>query len=408
MQQVMQEFFDELVEQKKLSIEPKAWILEKANSVKNITKTTHPTKFAHPDGKDVPVVASSRRENDGLVRSGNAEIIVDFSGSAGLLQIHKFLSLKENNQSLCLLEHLEQDTDEIQQAFAVFGIYNKEYLDIKEKYLQCIKNKKIETSSLLKQVYFPVSKNNYHLLSLLTSSGLIFLLKNKIDQLKKNKYDVYKKNKEANQQDGHEKNQIFESYQQCYGLTYIFYGGGKPQNISFVNCKARGHFYLLPSFPPLFNRSYHKLPKKDFFRENLFFEENRELFNSLAKHTQFFIFQRSNQENRDAIKEKLAKISGIVLEEIFRVRSAASGWSKKPFYKNLPEYQAIFLDDIYSARRAQLIKNNPQYVEEIVKDCARWIMKGCRRINNNYENAKEDLDFIVNVIKDELQDICCN
>lgn len=42
----------------------------------------------------------------------------------------------------------------------------------------------IRTDHLVKQVYFPVSEANYHLLSILTPSGLITRLKQSIDVMR--------------------------------------------------------------------------------------------------------------------------------------------------------------------------------------------------------------------------------
>ena len=104
-------------------------------------------------------------------------------------------------------------------------------------------DKAARTDYLVKQVYFPTS-DGYHLLSVLTPSGLVFELKKRIQELR-----FSDKNKEARVA---KRNQEFhaEGFDEILDLTVFGYGGSKPQTVSVLNSKNRGESYLLPCKPP--------------------------------------------------------------------------------------------------------------------------------------------------------------
>jgi CRISPR-associated protein Csy1 len=224
------------------------WLPNAANRAKSRAMSTHPSKFSHPStgvGKDnrknttfvTPVICKSKHANDGFLRSGNIDVALDSLGNAGELDVDEFLKLILCNGQT-LLAHLENDSGYIRELFSVD---NLDYELIRAGLLTMTRSEgNVETSSKIKQVYFPVQED-YHLLSLLTPSGLIFELKRRCRLSEK---DKTARNKET-EGEFHP-----EGYRQIVNITVIGYGGSNPWNISLLNKDNYGQSYLLLSAPP--------------------------------------------------------------------------------------------------------------------------------------------------------------
>jgi CRISPR-associated protein Csy1 len=231
----------EILQELEAEFFPKNWIENAAKRALQLTIASHPSKFSHPDSKTSSIIAKNQKENDGYLRSGNVECELDVFGNAAALDVYKFLALKTQNNKT-ILECLEQDGPEIKEIFCQFGL---DYQKIRDGFLLIKeKSKSIKTDGLVKQVYFPV-EGGYHLLSILTPSGILAKSKEKLDKIFKN----FKKVKELRRD-----NKFYEGekYDDLFDLTQMKYGGTKPQNISDINSKNGGIAYLLPSFPPKF------------------------------------------------------------------------------------------------------------------------------------------------------------
>ena len=98
------------------------------------------------------------------------------------MDVYKFLSLPMAD-SRSVLEHLEEDTPE---AKTLFNISSASYGELKEGFLSVMQldGNKTYSDRLVKQVYFPVADNQYHLLSLLTPSGVMTKLKTTVDAMR--------------------------------------------------------------------------------------------------------------------------------------------------------------------------------------------------------------------------------
>ena len=100
----------------------------------------------------------------------------------------------------------------------------------------------------MKQVYFPVGEAQYHLLSILTPSGLITRLKQSVDAMRFS--EETKQAKESRKKNEHHE----VGYSDIFDLTVTGYGGTQPQNVSVLNSQNAGRAYLLPSCPPVLEK----------------------------------------------------------------------------------------------------------------------------------------------------------
>ncbi|SHM00011.1 type I-F CRISPR-associated protein Csy1 [Morganella morganii] len=203
------------------------WLSDAAGRAKQLSLTTHPFAFTHPCarrnryGKAGAVLAEVKKKNDGFLRSGNVVVPPDVEGNAAALEIYTFLMLKMQDGKT-LLAHL---CEESETAKKILG--SKYYRKLRAGFLQIFSGEGVPvTNSKIKQVFFPVPGKEcnagYHLLSVLTPSGLLFELYRRLG-----KFAIFP---------GH--------------LVVIHIGGSKPQNISALNMKNKGKACLLLSVPP--------------------------------------------------------------------------------------------------------------------------------------------------------------
>lgn len=360
------------------------WLPDAAKRAGQLFMSSHPSKFSHPSAKTSSVIAINLARNDGYLRTGNAEYRLDVSGNAAAMDVYKFLSLKMDDDQT-VLAHLEADTDAIK---TVLDMPSASFDDLKKGFLQVkVSGTNTFTDGVVKQIYFPVSKNSdesqeYHLLSILTPSGLLARLKRHIDEMR-----FSEATKEAREL--RKKNQFSASgYNDIFGLTVTAYGGTKPQNISTINSQNGGVAYLLPCIPPNLIKRDVQLPTQDFFKNSLRVSQFKAYF--LELHQLMKSYKR-NTEVSQAIKNTLKTIIDEILARVFQIRaSAAAGWSQSDYYQGLPLFQCIWLDEFYNAeltatdewatgvgerqRNHVTREEDGLWLDAMITDCARWIV----------------------------------
>lgn len=347
----------ELQQQAKDKFSLNEWLPDAAKRVTQLSMVSHPSKFSHPSAKTSSVIANVEHRNDGYLRSGNVEYSLDVFGNAAAMDVFKFLSLPLNEE-LTVLDGFEENDQGLKNLIADaklnFETLSVEFLKIKAT------DNSIRTDHLVKQVYFPVSEANYHLLSILTPSGLITRLKQSIDVMRFS--EETKQAKESRKINEHHE----VGYSDIFGLTVTAYGGTQPQNVSVLNSQNAGRAYLLSSCPPVFENRNIKLPSQDFFQQCLYWKKFSSEFESLQK----YVMEINNQHTRKKIKKILRKMVEDILFIAFCVRKNEKGWSKKEHYQSLVLKQKIWLDDAYLDVR----QTENEWRDEIARRTAKWIL----------------------------------
>lgn len=358
------------------------WLPDAAKRAKQLNVVSHPAKFSHSAAKTSSVIAQSEPKNDGLLRYGNVmDIELDVFGNAAAMDVYKFVSL-ELQDGLTVLQHLEQETQQIQQQFelptASFEDLHSGLMAVKQD-----SDSQTSTSGKVKQVYFPVEaeENGYHLLSILTSSGLMYELKQRINEMR---FSEATKQAREDRKSG-EFNP--DGLREIYGLTGIGYGGTKPQNISALNNQNGGVAYLLSSMPPALESRPIRLPKHDFFQEVLWskafnwaFKELDYLLNKDWRRT----FEIRNQ--RDAVFEAAIYQTKDLLEQ---VREMAAGWSSSKTYDNLPTWQKHWLDVGFAAQRSE----SDEYLDLAIKGFSKWFLSAFEAYLKTHSGRFDDTDL---------------
>ena len=358
------------------------WLPNAARRAGQMSLSSHPCTFSHPssrknkNGKTTSVIAQAARKADGYLRTGNVEAGMDALGNAAALDVYKFLTL-ELSDGQTLIEHIEQDTGISKN---LLNIKNSSYTELKTGFL-AIKNSEDGqvTSSKVKQVYFPVDKN-YHLLSILTPSSLMYELRNRIQAMR-----FSDQVKEAREQ--RKKNEVSKAgFDDIFDLSMVGYGGTKPQNISVLNNQYGGKAYLLPCLPPTLTMQEAKLPTVNFFTNCLWPGQFKDSFDSLHKLLAVDLNNTGIRRGRDNI---LLYIFDRIVEKIWQIRLLESGWSERERFDRLPKYQKILLDDQYQTER----EDEREWIERFTKESARWMVNAYKKVLGKKSLALNDAEM---------------
>lgn len=333
------------------------WLPDAARRAGQLTMVSHPGKFSHPSAKTSSVIVKGRQAIDGYLRSGNVDYELDVFGNAAAMDVYKFLSLLMDDGKT-VLKHLEEDSAAIKPLFT---LPTASYENLKQG-LTSIKqlDDSNKTDHLVKQVYFPVD-DDYHLLSILTPSGLLTQVKNRIDAIRFSE--------ETKQAKEYRKKNEYHSigYDDVFDLTITAFGGTQPQNVSVLNSQNAGRAYLLASAPPTIKQRQIRLPTHNFFRNSLRGRQFKDSFQPLDKLIRTGV---NNMQVRQGIQNCLKYIIDQVLQRAFMVRAYSAGWSTTEHYQSLPLAQRIWLDDAYIDER----ENQEDWLEDVAGSFARWIL----------------------------------
>ncbi len=366
------------------------WLPNAAKRAGQISIATHPCTFSHPsarknkNGTVTSTIAQCEGGNDGYLRTGNVMVDADALGNAAALDVYKFLNITLQD-GVNLLQHIVSDSA---LARLLLDIPTATYEELKQGFLAMIEAPRGDavTSSKIKQVYFPVA-NNYHQLSILTNSGLVFELRRRLDTMRfgddiKAKRELKKKGEYSEQ-----------GYAEIYDLTTIGYGGTKPQNISVLNNQNGGKAYLLASVPPSLVVRDIRFPKSDFFAESLNYRQFKDLFDDLHKVMNTELGGKISRQNLLTARDKRVKAVVLKIMDVVFLMREASVEQYQPS-STLPVTQKIWL----CADRAEERETSDIWLDEIISETTRWLNRAYEKSlgsghfllgNEEFEQIKE-------------------
>lgn len=347
------------------------WLPNAAKRAGQISMSTHPCTFSHPsarknkNGYVSSVLVTVERVEDGFMKTGNVAVATDALGNAAALDVYKFLTLiMQDGESL--LTHIQQES---QLAQDLLTIKSTSYADLRSGFLAMVAGATENiTSSKIKQVYFPV-EDDYHQLSLLTNSGMVYQLRARLDKLRFS--DEVKALRDKKR-----KNEFSEQgYCEIYGLTTIGYGGTKPQNISVLNNQNGGKAHLLSSLPPTIEKRHIHFPKSDFFVESFKKYEYADNFKALHK---LFQADYNNINIRAARDHYLQEIIDLLIEKMWSVRAV----SQIQFHEQsstLSDHQKTWLRSDLSEQR----ESDEQWLDKLVHEISAWLSRSYEKVLAN-------------------------
>lgn len=351
------------------------WVTNAAKRARQLTRVTHPAKFSHPAADASAMIAVRDLVPDGFLRTGNvADVPSDVFGNAAALDVYAFLSvLLDDGRSI--LDHLRSNTDEIKQ---MLGFDDEEFQRIRYQFLAIeIDENGARTDDKIKQVYFPISfgsaEPEYHLLSIVTPSGLVFIQR---ERLRASKFsDESKQAREAKRRN----EPSASGYDDILDVLTMRFGGSQPQNVSRLNSSNSGEAWMLPCLPPNLVSNYVRVPKTDFFRELRWNDEFRSLVDSAHR---LFTVDYNNVNIRDGRKYWFTQMFDWIFGRALIFQSLDPGWSLGERV-HLPVWQRYWLDpDAYGEETASM-----DWQSEVVRAMVRWIMATYRKLYSKRSDA---------------------
>lgn len=369
------------------------WLPAAANRAYSLSIVSHPPKFSDPSAKTSPVLATCCFAHDGYLRTGNVQKTnLDVIGNASAMDVYAFLSIQLSDGKT-VLDHLENKTPYIKKQFA-FAEKDSTYAEMASSFLQIkLPGNNQFTSPHVNQVFFPVAVNEYHLLSVLTPSPLIFALKYLINDIRFSEETKIAREARRN-------NELCEhQYAEIHGLTVIGYGGSKPQNISVLNSANGGTAYLLESLPPSLRKRTITLPRRSIFintlRKRNYLDQFNRLHNILSATT-------TNSSEKNQCELIIKDILFLIIETVWQIRVIDAGWSKSDHYQNLPIAQKIWLDQTYSDIR----QTEANWIDDIKMGLANWIIDAFKEFQANKSTVDVIDDLLSTVPLMRLIDEC--
>lgn len=322
---------------------------------------SHPAKMTNPECKFPKLLAFSESSPDGFVRTGNANVVFDMHINAVNLKVFKFVSLLYKQKPL--LEYVKNKNSRI--FMKLFGVSEDKSKIWIENFTACISNEETRTNQHVRQVYFPV-EDKYHLLSLLTPSGLVFSLKEKVDFINDRSPNSYSGKKRRK-----DEKYYANGFSTIPNLTVTRHGGEHPKNISGLNNKYQS-YYLLHSAPPELKKRDIHFPKQNFFGESFRHYECRDIFEALHK---LFKTDYNNKRIREGRDYRLQDLMERIIDKMWAVR-AVSGEQYRPEQAQLKLHQNIWLCDEYQQTREE----DDVWLDKLCKEITGWIIRAYEKL----------------------------
>lgn len=339
------------------------WLPNAAKRAGQISMATHPCTFSHPsarknkNGYVTSVIADIEPAHDGFLKSGNIAVETDALGNAAALDVYKFLTLQMADGQQ-LLTHIQQDTE---LAEDLLKINSTSYQELKLGFLAMAESTDENiTSSKIKQVFFPAA-TDYHQLSILTNSGLIYQLRKRLDKMRFSdevkELRSLKRNNEFSEQ----------GFSEIYNLTTIAYGGTKPQNISVLNNQNGGRTHLLHSLPPSIEKRAIHFPKTNFFIDSFRRRDYQDVFHALHR---IYKTDYNNINIRDGRDYRYQELVDRIIDKMWAVRSVSIDQYHADS-SQLEPHQKVWLCN----EQVQEREDSDKWLDKLTKEISIWIIR---------------------------------
>lgn len=352
---------------------PTNWLADAATRAKQIQMVTHALKFTHTDARGSSVYypegqtqAPGMKNGELLSTASLTTPAIDAVGNAAALDVAALLQLE--HEGTTLIQHIEQGDSSPLKPFARDEIQLAEWMEAFKQALEC---NELGSHKLAKQLYFPVAKDQYHLLAPLYSSSLAYALNNRIAATRYG--DEVKLIRKA-RKDGRFSAVPVIDFPDTAVRTH---GGANTQNVSQLNSRQMGKSFLLSCAPPNWETIVTPpLGVKSVFSRNHFgFRVWKEV-----RSLQQYLLSKVDHDSTKPIRDQRAEHVDVILDQLVcyaaEVQNLAgyAGWSAQPDCK-LSRAEQLWLDpdrgnedEVFAAERD---KDDWQAV--IADQFARWL-----------------------------------
>ncbi|WIG83075.1 type I-F CRISPR-associated protein Csy1 [Photobacterium damselae] len=348
-----------------------AWIDNAARRANQISMATHALKFTNSSAKGSNVLAHELGHD---ARYLDTEIIqekaIDAVGNAAALDVARFLQLTDEN-GLSLLSYLAKADH---RPLARIAKSDEELIYWLDGLKQALRDTSPSSHVLGKQIYFPISDNEYHLLAPLYSSSLAQVL---FDAVQYSRFSQEMKAiREAKRHNDFHPQPLI-AYP---NLAVTVSGGSKPQNVSQLNNKRSGKTYLFSAAPPNWQaQSKAPLGLDSIFRHRDIYYHTQE---PITRLTQFLIkLNAASTESNMRIRHYIVNTVDEVIDQILLVaakwQQLPAGWSDK---SDLPLAQRRWLDP----NNSQWDRFDDHWQQVIAENVGLWLKDKVNKGSQNH------------------------
>ncbi|MCT8346993.1 type I-F CRISPR-associated protein Csy1 [Photorhabdus temperata] len=349
------------------------WLDDAASRASQIRLATHVLKFTHTDARGSSILAVQSKSNaigdiQYLSTATLHKPAIDAAGNAAALDLAKLL-LTEYQEGDSLLANMSRGDYSVLAELAE----NEQQLELWiSGFQQVLSDKQLSSHRLAKQLYFPVSHDEYHLLSPLFSSSLAHSMRQRIIEARFGELSK-------------EINKAKKEEYWCAETKIIYpntaiqsFGSTKPQITSYLNNVRGGRVWLLSCSAP----NWLSIIKPPMEYRSIF--DRRSEFVSLARETigkmrqYLFVVQdiENNRKIRKLRQEFVDQIIDILFNYVAGIQNLfeLKGWSANDDCE-LKRAQQLWLDPY----RCQLDKEfrfereGGDWKKEIAADFSYWL-----------------------------------
>lgn len=348
-----------------------AWIDNAARRANQISMATHALKFTNSSAKGSNVLAHELGHD---ARYLDTEIIqeksIDAVGNAAALDVARFLQLTDEN-GLSLLSYLAKADH---RPLALIAKSDEELTHWLDGLKQALRDTSPSSHVLGKQIYFPISDNEYHLLAPLYSSSLAQVL---FDAVQYSRFSQEMKAiREAKRHNDFHPQPLI-AYP---NLAVTVSGGSKPQNVSQLNNKRSGKTYLFSAAPPNWQaQNKPPLGLDSILRHRDIYYHTQE---PITRLTQFLIkLNAASTESNMRIRHYIVNTVDEVIDQILLVaakwQQLPAGWSDK---SDLPLAQRRWLDP----NNSQWDRFDDHWQQAIAENVGLWLKDKVNKGSQNH------------------------
>lgn len=365
------------------------WYTDIVKNIAQCRMAFYVGKYIHPDSQ-ISVYAGDCMPQDGYVEIDGNTCIPDILTAAQYIGSANFLLFplcKEETVLEDILKH-EGYTQQILESMGLsYSELERTVWDMKKR----SSTTPVFTESQLRQVYFPVGPDQYHLLTILPASSLMWKCTSIIQRFRARAFAV--RDKKDPEYGG--------DWEEIKNLTMVGFGGTKPQNISALNSRRGGKAYLLPSLPPVWLQRSVRKPKRNFFYNTI---------NKWSFQSDIFALHTLMQQGRNTVKirENIVNIVMHMADNVLAqgdiLREEPEGWTDEVLYENLPLPQKIWLDEKYKE-----LRKDTDWIIAVSEDFARWLIRTYDRFLGHEAYMLGDSEFeffkdiMVKALKEEVR-----
>ena len=374
----------DLVTQHKVSV----WLDDAASRAYQISLVTHAPKFSHGDSKASGVVAQIIGSSPDKIGTHSFQnLVVDVIGNAAVLDVANFLLLGSEGESLW-----QQFQSTEFKSLSSFTDKPEQLERWRVGFMASMNNSSIRSHSQSKQIYFPTSNGEYHLISPIPATSMMQALHQRVLSTKFGEEAINSRSMRKAEKGSATDVVIYPS------MMRMLFGGSKPQNVSLLNSRRGGKSYLLHSAPPVWRDSL-RLPKKgkqSFARLYL-----RQVDKDIYEFRQYLSHvdgKRSNARVKEGRAQRVTNLLDKYMQLVASIRRIGEpGWTQDC---DLPLHEQCLLDptrrDNINGESAHLspfdkLMDDRTWLDLVADDYARWLKKRLRGIRTANGGTLRDM-----------------